>query len=60
MLKITYLVKGVPHNYIRIDHGTRTITLRRSWRSGGLLYGYVDRFNVVSIALEDIVNMEEV
>lgn len=57
-MKVTYLEKGVPFDYKRIDH-ERTVYLYRSWRSGGLLYGYVDQFNVVAIAIEDIISIEK-
>lgn len=57
-MKVTYLEKGVPFDYKRIDH-ERTAYLYRSWRSGGLLYGYVNQFNVVAISIEDIISIEE-
>lgn len=56
-MKVTYLEKDVPFDYKRIDH-ERTVYLYRSWRSGGLLYGYVDRFNIVTIELDSIINIE--
>lgn len=57
-MKVTYLEKGIPFDYKRIDN-ERTVYLYRSWRSGGLLYGYVNQFNVVAIAVEDIIGIEE-
>lgn len=57
--KITYLEKGIPHDFKRIDT-VRKVTLYKTWTVGGLLYGYKDQFNVVSIAKEDIIEMEEV
>lgn len=57
--KITYIEKGIPCDFKRIDH-IRKVTLSRIFYSGGLLYGYKDRFNVMSIAKEDIIEMEEV
>lgn len=57
-MKVTYLEKGIPFDFKRIDR-EKTVFLHRSWRSGGLLYGYVDRFNVVSICIEDIISIEE-
>lgn len=57
-MKVTYLEKGIPFGYKRIDN-ERTVYLYRSWRSGGLLYGYVNQFNVVAIAVEDIIGIEE-
>lgn len=56
-MKITYLEKGQIFDFKRIDT-VKTITLYNTWKSGGLLYGYHDRFNVISIAIEDIIKME--
>lgn len=55
---VTYLEKGVPFDFKRIDH-VRKISLARTFESGGLLYGYVDRFNTVCIAKEDIISIED-
>ena len=57
-MKVTYIEKGRPFDFKRIDT-VRTVYLERTWKSGGLLYGYTDRFNVMSIAIEDIVEMQE-
>ena len=57
--KITYIEKGIPRDFKRIDT-IRKVTLHECFEHGGLLYGYRDRFNVMSIAMEDIVEMEEV
>ena len=35
----------------------RTIKLRSVWSVGGLLYGYVDRFNVKAIDKDSIIEM---
>ena len=56
-MKITYLEKGRVFDFKRIDT-VKTITLYNTWKSGGLLYGYRDHFNVVSIAIEDIIKTE--
>ena len=58
MKKITYTEKGKPFDFKRVDH-MRTVTLFNTWIVGGLLYGYRDRFSVVSIAIEDIVSIIE-
>lgn len=55
-MKIRYIEKGKPFDFKRIDH-ERTITLYNTWKVGGLLYGYRDRFNVVTIPLEDIIEV---
>ncbi len=58
MKKITFIEKGKPFDFKRIDH-ERTVYLDRTWEIGGLLYGYRDRFNVMSIPKEDIIKIEE-
>ena len=57
-MKVTYTEKGIPFDYKRIDH-VRTVNISRTFESGGLLYGYVDRFNVICIAKEDIISIED-
>ena len=57
-MKITYLERGRVIDFKRIGDKEITINLFKIWRCGGLLYGYRDRFNVVSIAIEDIISME--
>ena len=57
-MKITYIEKGAPVKCRRVDH-VRTVQLFRVWEAGGLLYGYRDRYNVMSIAKEDIVSIAE-
>lgn len=56
-MKITYLEKGPVFDFKRVDK-VKTITLYNTWKSGGLLYGYRDRFNIVSISIEDIIKTE--
>lgn len=36
-----------------------TVELYKPWRAGSLLYGYIDRFNIVSIAVEDILEVKQ-
>lgn len=55
---VTYLEKGVPFDFKRIDR-VRKVSITRTFESGGLLYGYVDRFNAVCIAKEDIISIED-
>ncbi len=57
-MTVTYLEKGVPFDYKRIDN-VRKVRISRTFESGGLLYGYTDRFNTVCIAKEDIISIEE-
>lgn len=58
MMKVTYIKRGKPFDYKRIDR-ERSVYLYKSWRSGGLLYGYVDRFNIVTIEIDSIISIEE-
>ena len=57
-MRITYIEKGQPFDFKRIDH-VRTVNVGRTFETGGLLYGYLDRFNVVVIAKEDIISIEQ-
>lgn len=41
-----------------IDH-VKSVYLYKAWWSGGLLYGYTDRFNVISISKWDIMEVKE-
>lgn len=56
-MKITYLEKGRVFDYKRIDQ-IKTVTLYRTFESGGLLYGYKNQFEIVCIAKEDIIKKE--
>lgn len=58
-MKVTYIEKGKENNFMRFGDHEVTVYLWKAWKSGGLLYGYRDRFNVVSIALEDIISIEQ-
>lgn len=57
MTTIKYLVRGTECNFKRIGDHIETITLYKYWFVGGLLYGYKDRFNVVTICKDDIVSI---
>lgn len=57
-VKVTFIEKGKPFDYKRIDR-ERSVYLYKSWRSGGLLYGYVDRFNIITIEIDSIISIEE-
>ena len=56
---VKYRVRRFIDRFTCIDTEA-TVHLLRAWKSGGLLYGYKDRFNVVSIAKDDILSIEEV
>lgn len=57
-MRITYLEKGIESGFKRIGDKLVTVVLYKTWKTGGLLYGYRDRFNVMSIAIEDIIEIE--
>ena len=58
--KVTYYERGTPQDFKRIDTKKSIIFIHYFWggKSGNLLYGYIDRFNVLTIAKEDIENIE--
>ena len=53
---ITYNERRMIDRFTCVDT-QRTIKLRSIWSVGGLLYGYVDRFNVKAIDKDSIVEM---
>ena len=56
-MKVKYIEKGPGFNFVRHGDIEKTVTLYRAWKTGGLLYGYKDQFNIISIALEDIIEI---
>lgn len=60
MKRITFLERGFISEYRRIGDHYKTVTLCKSWKSGNLLYGYVDRFNVITIPIDDIRKIENI
>lgn len=59
MKEVTYIEKGIESNFRRCGDHLAKVTLYKTWTAGSLLYGYRDRFNIVSIPLEDIVSIIE-
>ena len=59
MKTVCFIEKGQEIDHRRIGDHLRTVNLYRCFESGGLLYGYLDRFNIISIAKEDIVSIIE-
>lgn len=57
MVEVSYFERGTECNHKRVGDYLQRVTLRKTWESGGLLYGYKDRFNVVCIPKEDIVSI---
>ena len=55
---VTYRIRSFIDRFRCVDREDK-ITLFRIWENGGLVYGYKDRFNVVSIAKEDIISITE-
>lgn len=56
-MKIKYIVRGREFDFKRVGDYTAEITLFKCWECGGLLYGYRDRFNIVSICKSDIISI---
>ena len=57
--RITYRIRTYLDKYRCIDTQAK-IVLSRPWIVGGLLYGYIDRFNVKCISLDDIISRETI
>lgn len=56
------IVKYKERRYIdkyRCIDTCREIEIMRPWKTGGLLYGYTDRYNVISICVSDIIEMKD-
>ena len=56
---IAYIQRQQIDRYKCIDR-VKTVDLERTFESGGLLYGYIDRFNIVSIEKDMIVSIDGV
>lgn len=56
-MKVKYIVRGREFDFRRVGDHIEEITLFRCWWVGGLLYGYKDRFNVITICKDDIVSI---
>ncbi len=57
-MKVKYIVRGFESDFRRVGDRIEEITLSSFWWCGGLLYGYKDRFNIVSICKDDIVSID--
>lgn len=54
---IAYIQRQQIDHYKCVDR-VKTVNLERTFESGGLLYGYINRFNVVSIEKEMIISID--
>ena len=61
MIKVTYRQRTMLDRYRCVD-GIHTVTAQSKWKPAGtgLWYLKVNRFNVVTVADEDIIKVEEV
>ena len=50
----------VPQVFIAFEYKPHTIYIYDPLRDGGLLYGYTDRYNIVSIDVDDIIEKVEI
>ena len=57
-MKVTYRQRTFIDDYRCID-SERTINAVNAFRSGSILYCYIDRFNVLAISLDDIIDIEK-
>lgn len=58
-MTVKYIERRMIDRFKCIDT-EKEIRLNRPFRSGGLLYGYIDRFNVVSIESDMIISIDGV
>lgn len=58
-MKVTYRDRVFIDQYRCIDY-ERTINPIKSFRNGNILYCYIDRYNIKSISIEDIISIEEI
>lgn len=56
---IVYIQRQQRDRYSCIDR-VKTVNLKRTFESGNLLYGYIDRFNIVSIDKDMIISIDGV
>lgn len=56
---VVYIERQQVDRYKCIDR-VKTVDIERTFESGGLLYGYVDRFNVVAIDKDMIISIDGV
>lgn len=54
---ITYRERQMITRFTCIDREQKA-RLCRPWIVSGLLYGYLDRFNIVTISIDDILHVE--
>ena len=59
MFKITYIEKGMPIDFKRIDT-EKQIICHSTFIQGGLTYAKINEFNYSVIATEDILKIEKV
>jgi len=54
---VVYIQRQQRDRYSCIDR-VKTVNLERTFESGDLLYGYIDRFNIVSIDKDMIISID--
>lgn len=55
-MRVTYIIRDI-HGYKATDT-PRTVNLLKAWFNGGILYGYLDRYNVVAIEKDMIAEID--
>lgn len=56
---VVYIERQPRDKFSCIDH-VKTVNLERTFENGGLLYGYIDRFNIISIDKDMIISIDGV
>lgn len=56
---VVYIQRQQLDSYRCIDR-VKTVNLERTFESGGLLYGYIDSFNIVSIDKDMIISIDSI
>lgn len=54
---VAYIQRQQRDRYSCIDR-VKTVNLERTFESGNLLYGYIDRFNIISIEKDMIISID--
>lgn len=54
---VVYMQRQMIDHYKCIDK-VKTVNVERTFESGGLLYGYIDRFNIISIDKDMIISID--
>lgn len=54
---VVYIQRQMINHYKCIDK-VKTVNVKRTFESGGLLYGYINQFNIISIDKDMIISID--